>query len=128
MRPYSLISALTAASAMLISTAAMAHPRLVSSQPAANSEVSRPTTISLTFSERLVPQFSNFDLVMTGMPGMSNHAPMKIQGYTPQVSADGKTLSARLPRPLPAGHYELTWRAVAADTHRINGKFNFTVK
>jgi methionine-rich copper-binding protein CopC len=128
MRPYSLIAVLSAASVALVSAPAAAHPRLVSSQPTEGAQVSRPRAVSLTFSERLVPAMSNFELVMTGMPGMANHDPMKISGFTAQVAPDGKTLRANLPRPLPAGTYELNWSVVAADTHRIKGKINFTVR
>jgi methionine-rich copper-binding protein CopC len=124
----SVLSVLPVAAALVVSAPALAHPKLVSSQPAANSAVSKPKLISLTFAEKLVPQFSGFDLVMTGMPGMSDHAPMPISGFTPIVGPDGKTLSAQLPRALPAGSYELNWHAVAADTHRIQGKFVFSVK
>ncbi|MCF8709649.1 copper homeostasis periplasmic binding protein CopC [Rhizorhapis sp. SPR117] len=109
-------------------TAALAHPKLVSSTPAADATVAKPKAIKLTFSETLVPQFSGFELVMTGMPGMASHDPMKIAGFKTSVASDGKTMVATLPRPLPAGQYELSWHAVAADTHRIEGKFSFTVK
>lgn len=126
MRSRSLMAALAAT--MFVAAPAAAHPKLVSSQPSAGSEVSKLTRVSLIFSEKLVPQFSGFDLMMTGMPGMSNHAPMKIQGYKTEVGADGKSLNAVLPRALPAGTYELSWHAVAADTHRIEGAFGFSVK
>lgn len=62
----------------LFATAAFAHPSLVSSTPADKSQVSAPATIELKFSETLVPQFSAASLVMTGMPGMASHGPMKI--------------------------------------------------
>ena len=128
MCPHSLMATLSIAATVLVAAPAVAHPKLLSSQPAAGSQVAAPKVISLTFSEKLVPQFSGFDLMMTAMPGMSDHPPMKMQGYRTAVGADGKTLSASLPRALPAGTYELSWHAVAADTHRIEGKFGFSVK
>ena len=128
MRAVSLMSALAAATAVLAAAPVAAHPRLVSSTPAQASTVAKPRAIVLTFSERLMPAASGFDLVMTGMPGMSDHAPMKISGFTASLGPDGKSLRAALPRPLPAGTYELNWFAVAADTHRIKGKISFTVR
>lgn len=107
---------------------ALAHPKLVSSTPAAKSVVSNVRQLTLTFSERLIPQMSGIDLAMTGMPGMANHKPMKVTGFAISVGADGKTLLAVLPRNLPAGTYLLTWHAVSADTHRVTGTFTFTVK
>ncbi|MBN8812345.1 MULTISPECIES: copper homeostasis periplasmic binding protein CopC [unclassified Sphingomonas] len=119
-----------AVSVAIIATAspAMAHPKLVSSTPAAQSVVSNVKQITLTFSERLMPQLSGIDLSMTGMPGMANHKPMKVTGFKISVGPDGKTLVATLPKALPAGTYQIDWHAVSADTHRITGKLTFTVK
>lgn len=105
---------------------AFAHPKLLSATPAAESAVTKPTSITLNFSEDLVAPLSGIDLVMTGMPGMADHKPMPIKGIT--AKAKGKTLSATLPRPLPTGTYVLTWHAVAADQHRIEGSYGFTVR
>lgn len=105
---------------------AMAHPKLVSSSPAADASVARPTEITLNFSETLVGPLSGIELVMTGMPGMAGHKPMPITGFA--TKAEGKTLKVKLPRALPAGSYSLTWHAVAADQHRIQGSYAFNVR
>ncbi|MCW3656491.1 copper resistance protein CopC, partial [Burkholderia cenocepacia] len=76
--PRFTIRAALAAAAVLASTAAFAHPKLVSSMPADKAEVAAPQKIELKFSENLATQFSGASLVMTSMPGMANHAPMKI--------------------------------------------------
>src|SRR3546814_18835969 len=73
-----------------------------------------------------MPQMSGLDLVMTGMPGMASHAPMKIAGFKTSVSQDGKSLVAALPRPLPAGTYDAHWHVVSTDTHRVAGPLTFT--
>ncbi|MFN3423817.1 MAG: copper homeostasis periplasmic binding protein CopC [Novosphingobium meiothermophilum] len=121
-----LLSLLAAPALALIATPALAHPKLVSSSPAANTAVAKPTKLTLTFSEDLVAPLSGIELVMTGMPGMANHAPMPIKGF--QTAVTGKVLTVTLPRPLPAGSYDLTWHAVAGDQHRIEGKYSFTVR
>jgi methionine-rich copper-binding protein CopC len=90
--------------------------------------VSNVRQVTLTFSERLLPNLSGFDLTMTGMPGMANHKPMKVTGFKITIGADGKTLVATLPRALPAGTYRIDWHAVSADTHRITGNVTFTVR
>lgn len=125
MRPIAL-SLLAVASMLATTGTAMAHPRLLSTSPAADSTVSKPTEITLTFSEGLVAPLTGIELTMTGMPGMANHAPMPIKGFTTKV--EGKTLTAKLPRALPAGTYLLKWHAVAADQHRIENSYSFTVK
>lgn len=111
---------------LAVSGSALAHPKLVTSSPAANSAVAKPTSIKLSFSEVLVGPLSGIDLVMTGMPGMANHEPMPIRGF--KTAANGKDLVVTLPRALPPGSYQLKWHAVAADQHRIEGSYTFTVR
>jgi len=105
---------------------AMAHPRLLSASPEPEETVSKPTTITLSFSEALIAPLSGIELTMTGMPGMANHKPMPVKGFTTKVT--GKTLTVTLPRALPAGSYDLSWHVVAADQHRIAGEYSFDVK
>lgn len=125
MRPV-IAFALSVFAAAAFSGTALAHPRLVSSSPAANATIAKPAQITLTFSETLVAPLSGVDLTMTGMPGMTDHPPMPVRGFATAV--EGKTLTAKLPRPLPAGTYELKWHAVAADQHRIEGRYTFKVR
>lgn len=116
-----------AASALLASAMpAAAHTKLVSATPAANATVARPTQIVLTFSETLVGALSGIEVTMTAMPGMANHPRMPIRGFTTSVA--GKTLTAKLPRPLPAGTYELKWHVVSGDQHRMENTYTFTVR
>lgn len=108
--------------------AAMAHPKLVSAAPAANAAIAPTTRIVLNFSEKLTPQFSGAELVMTGMPGMKDHPPMKMSGAKSSVGPDGKSLLIVMARPLPVGTYRVDYHVVSADTHRINGTHVFSVK
>jgi methionine-rich copper-binding protein CopC len=114
--------------AVVVAAPAMAHPKLLASTPAPRATVSNVTQARLTFSETLMAPLSGIDLSMTGMPGMANHAPMKIAGLQASVAQDGKTLVAAFPRALPAGTYRLDWHAVASDTHRVTGSLTFTVR
>ena len=119
-------AAAAAFAAVSLATPALAHPKLVSSTPAANATVAKPTRITLSYNEKLVAPMSGIELTMTAMPGMASHAPMKVTGF--QTSVQDKTMVVTLPRALPAGTYQVKWHAVAADTHRINGSFSFKVK
>ena len=105
-----------------------AHTKLVASAPAANATVGKTTKIMLTFNEKVLSQFAGASLVMTGMPGMANHAPMKMTGVSSQMGSDGKSMTLLLQRPLPAGSYRVDWHAAGADTHRMEGNFTFAVK
>lgn len=116
---------IAALAVMALPEGAMAHPKLVSSTPAQNATVSRPTSLSLTFSEALVAPLSGIELTMTAMPGMANHKPMPIKGFTTKVN--GKTIIATMPRALPTGTYVLKWHIVGADQHRIEGSYSFKV-
>lgn len=111
----------------LVASPALAHPKLLATTPAADSSVSSPSRITLTFSERLMPKLTGLEIVMTGMPGMASHR-MPVTGFQTSTGADGKTLIVALARPLAAGSYQVNWHAVSADTHRIQGNFAFAVK
>ena len=107
---------------------AFAHAKLVSSTPTAEATVDKPGKIVLTFSEKVMPSFTGAELTMTSMPGMANHEPMKMGGFTTAMSADGKTLTLLMKRALTSGGYEVKWHAGGADAHRMEGTFTFNVK
>jgi len=106
---------------------ALAHAKLVGSTPAANSAVAKVTTVTLKFSEKLIASTVKAELVMTGMPGMKDHPPMKIP-FTSAMSKDGKSMTLQLKRALVRGTYKVKWSAAGADTHRMGSEFSFTVK
>ncbi len=125
--PRSLLQATLAVATVLASSVAFAHPKLVSSTPADKAEVSAPQKIELNFTENLMTKFSGANLVMTGMPGMADHAPMKVAAKV-SGSDDPKTMVITPAQPLVPGTYRVDWRAVSSDTHPINGNIAFTVK
>ncbi|WP_043602924.1 copper homeostasis periplasmic binding protein CopC [Novosphingobium sp. Rr 2-17] len=115
-----------AAVAIALPGVAAAHSKLVSSNPAANATVSKPTKLTLTFSETFLAPMSGVDITMTGMPGMTDHPAMPIKGF--KTSAEGKTMTVTMPRALPAGTYDLKWHIVGADQHKMEGGYSFKVK
>lgn len=123
------IPALLAALALtaLAPTALLAHVSLTASTPSAGAKAKAPKTVTLTFSEKVDPARATAAIVMTAMPGMANHGEMPIRNFTPSWSADGKTLTLTLKKPLPAGSYDVRWQAVAADGHAMTGKVSFDV-
>ncbi|MFD1104249.1 copper homeostasis periplasmic binding protein CopC [Sphingobium olei] len=118
--------ALIAAAAIALPGVAAAHSKLLSSSPAANATVAKPTKLTLTFSETFLAPMSGVEIVMTGMPGMADHPPMPIKGF--KTSVEGKTMTVTLPRSLPAGSYDLKWHIVGADQHKMEGSYSFKVK
>jgi methionine-rich copper-binding protein CopC len=102
---------------------ALAHPKLLSSTPAADGSAKSVKQISLKFSEGLIGPVSGGALSMK----MGDHT-MDVDGLKTAVAKDGKTLVATLAQPLPAGQYVFDWHVVSTDTHRVAGKLAFTVK
>jgi methionine-rich copper-binding protein CopC len=104
----------------LSSGAAFAHAALVQSDPAPNSTVAAPKEIKLTFSEKLVPAFSGFELSMGD--GMT----MKV---ATKIAEDGKTLIGTPSGSFMSGAYKIAWHATSAeDGHRMEGSLSFKVK
>jgi copper resistance protein C len=125
---FRLLLAAPVFAALAFTGTANAHTKLVSSSPAANATVAKPSKVVLTFNEKIVSKFATTTLTMTGMPGMKDHPPMKITGFTSVMSKDGKTMTLLMKRALAAGTYNLKWAAAGADAHRMEGSFTFTVK
>jgi len=121
MRIRILSLAATIAATLAISPA-WSHTHLVRSTPAANATVAAsPKTITLTFSERLVPAFSKFDLVMPSMQSMA--VPLKTA-----VSADRMSIVGSPQHALQRGAYKILWTAASADGHKMKGEVAFSVR
>lgn len=118
---------LLAALLVAVPGAAMAHVKLTSSTPSANSTVAKPARIELKFNEKLIAPTIKTEVIMTGMPGMANHAPMKM-AHTSKMGKDGKSMTLMLKKALVAGSYTVKWSAAGADSHRMGSEFSFKVK
>lgn len=103
---------------VLVPTAALAHDRLVSSDPADGSSVeTSPTAVTLTFSD--TPLSVSPVVRVTGSDGQT------VFDGAPTIVDTQAT--ATLERPLPAGTATVEWRVVSADGHPIEGSFTFEV-
>lgn len=115
------LAALVGSAMLAANSPAWAHAHLVSSNPAANATVSAaPKTITLTFSAKVAPAFSKFELVMP------EHGGMKVPVKT-AVSKDGKSIVGAVSAPLAKGAYKIAWSAASADGHKMTGEVPFTV-
>lgn len=111
---------------LLISLPASAHPKLLSSIPAAGAQGAAPAVIELRFSENLLTQFSGAKLTMTDMPGMPNSS-MPVKASV-AASVDPKVMLIKPASMLTGGTYRVDWRAVSSDTHPITGNVVFSVQ
>lgn len=101
----------------LTGMAAFAHAHLMKSVPAASAHVRAPAHIVLTFSEALEPAFSGALLLDPDGRNVSG-APVRI---------DGRVMTLT-PGHLAPGAYRVDWHSVGHDTHRLDGRFSFTVR
>ena len=102
---------------------AHAHAALQQSTPAANAVVASPSQIDLVFNETLIPRASRLKLLMK-----HGSSTMPVVNFTTEIVNNGKTLRAKLPKPLAAGAYRVEYRAVGGDNHPMTGSFSFTVR
>jgi copper resistance protein C len=107
------------ATVLLLAGQADAHAKLVSASPAASATVASPRAIVLTFSERMTPAFSSFDVVDSAGAAV----PVKTS-----VSKDGKTITGTPAGALRPGGYTVNWRVASADGHRMTGSTGFVVR
>lgn len=112
--------------ALIWAAPSLAQVSLVRATPAQASTQAQVKMITLEFSDVLDSAASGFELVMTGMPGMEDHPPMKMQGFAVNVS--DKNITATLPRALPTGSYELRWHAAGADAQAVTGTLQFNAE
>lgn len=100
---------------------ALAHPKLVSSAPAANATVATaPTSISATFNEQITVALSKLTLF-----NAAAHA-VALDSVT-SPAGDGKTLVAKTKAKLAPGRYTVKWQAAGGDGHPMKGEFTFVV-
>ncbi len=119
----SIALAMLAPAALLgLASQAQAHAHLMSANPAPNATVGAGVkAIALHFSEAPMTRFSGVDVVT------ANGA--KVAAVPATVAPnDRKTLTTILKTPLARGAYKVNWRAVTADTHRVQGSYSFMVR
>ena len=113
------LASVVALSVAGLAAPASAHARLVSSTPARDAQVASPASMRLTFSERMVPAFSTFEVA----DSQGRAVPVQVT-----VSEDGLSMTGTPGRRLAAGLHTVTWRIATSDGHRMTGTYTFTVR
>ncbi|MET3817401.1 methionine-rich copper-binding protein CopC [Burkholderia sp. PvR073] len=107
--------------AATVSSAAFAHAHVASSDPAANAALAAaPAAVTIAFTEPLEPAFSSIVVVDGAGKPVSD-------GQAKVDAANRKRMTVPLTA-LGAGTYTVKWVAVAADGHRTQGMYGFSVK
>ena len=121
-RIVDLVSLLSALTLILAPTVAFAHAHMVSSAPSKDSVIhAAPTDVTVHFSEELEPSMCKLDVknLKTGET-VSQGA----------VTTDGEEKSSLKTSLKPfkneQAEYEVSWKAVSKDSHKMPGKYKFT--
>lgn len=99
---------------------ALGHARPKVMDPAPDTTVAAPSKITVTFSEAIEGKFSSLSVTDEQGKKIGKEASQPLSG-------DPKTLTLALPAQ-PSGGYLVHWVSVAADGHRMEGTYKFTVK
>lgn len=125
--PALIAAAALALAATVPATPLLAQVKLAASTPTQGSKAKGGKLVTLTFSEKVNPAKASATIVMTAMPGMKDHPEMRIRNFTAGWSADGKTMTLTLKKPLPAGTYDVRGRASGGNGRAMTGKVTFSV-
>jgi copper resistance protein C len=113
-----------AASTVLVlsgAVAAFAHAHLVRATPAAGGTVhTPPNEVTLRFNEKLEAAFSS--VIVRDSAGKQVD-----KGDGAVDKADRTLMRVMLQQPIAPGVYKVEWKAMSADTHKIDGNFTFKV-
>lgn len=119
--PIALAATLLTAFLLLVSPlSASAHDSLLASSPEADGTVDTlPTTLTLTFSAKLIDGEGATDIVVTDPSGASvTDGP---------ATVDGAIATQPLVAEAAAGVYHVVWKIVSSDGHPTSGEYSFTV-
>lgn len=98
---------------------AWAHALLATAQPAVGSQsAAAPPMLRLRFTEPVEPRFCTIEL--------RDAAGAAIPLETPRAEG-ARELTVAVPV-LPPGTYTVAWRATSTDTHRTEGRYQFTIR
>jgi methionine-rich copper-binding protein CopC len=112
--------------ALIFTGTALAHARLMRSQPAKDARLTTtPATVELWFNELLDHGFNGIE-VFAAAEKKSKHRTNLTQGDALVDAADRTHLSVSL-QPLPPGQYVIEYRVLSRDGHTAPGRINFTV-
>jgi len=115
------LAVVTLVSTLLGAAAAQAHPVVRGADPQVGTTVTQaPKEVRIRFNEALLPAFSGL-----GVHDQRGHVVAEGKG---PGNAQGQELFLPLTQPLAPGKYVVTWHAVSADTHRVQGQYNFEVQ
>ncbi len=122
-RRRGLLLFLTLVAAIVVATseAASAHAQLVQTDPASGAVLTDPpAAISLTFNEGVEISLGGIRLLAADGHRLVTGEPRHADGTSTKIAVE-------LPQRLDNGTYVVSWRALSADSHPVQGAFTFSV-
>jgi len=111
---------LLAAAFLAAATPAHAHAFLESALPRVGSTISAPPPeVMLTFTQGVEPDFSRIEV--------QDASGTRVDDGTPHTAGGDPAKFAVPVKRLAAGTYTVIWHVTSVDTHKTQGKFQFTV-
>ena len=105
--------------ALLGAGAAFFHTHLAASFPKADEVVrAAPAEISLTFTARPEVPLTKITLLR------ADSTQVRLEAV--RTGKDTMTVTAKVPGPLPAGGYIVSWRTASRDGHVVRGSYRFS--
>jgi copper resistance protein C len=105
---------------LCVASPAFAHAFLERASPPVGSELPvPPANVTITFTEGVEPAFSTIEV--------QNAQGVRVDKANPHLVGGEQTkLAVDLPK-LAAGKYTVIWHATSVDTHKTEGRFDFSV-
>lgn len=114
--------AVATVAAIAVAAPASAHDTIMSSTPAADSQLTTaPTEVVLTFSNNLISLDENSGTAMT----VADESGEDWVAGEPTITADSVTVP--LAEGMPNGAYTVTWQVVSSDGHPTSGEYSFSL-
>jgi methionine-rich copper-binding protein CopC len=99
----------------------LAHAHLVRATPAVGGTVQTPPSeVTLRFNEKLEAKFSS--VVVRDSEGKQVD-----KGDGAVDKSDRMLMRVQMQQPVAPGVYKVEWKAMSADTHKVDGSFTFKV-
>jgi methionine-rich copper-binding protein CopC len=115
-----MIEGLVAILFLALQTHAWAHAFLDHAEPKVGGTVTNsPAEIKIWFTQNLEPAFSTLEV--------QDSLGKEVDNKDAQLDKKDRSLFLVSLPPLPTGTYTIIWHAVSVDTHKTQGRFEFTV-
>lgn len=106
--------------AIALAVGSFYHAALKASSPARNAVVAAPTSVSLTFTEKVTAALSSISILKADST--------EVEKLVVKPTTDPARIEGAVKTKLTPARYIVRWKTVSADGHVVRNGFAFTVK